>query len=140
MNKPAGTIGLKHRKTAEAGKKLVESLRKMLEEDDSIVFAYLHGSLVEKEFFRDVDVAVWIRNPRDAFKYEVDVSARLEVSLNTPIDLHVLNGAPLPFKHHVLTRGRLLFSRDEAERARIVDETIRQYADLRLLRYWSGEA
>lgn len=140
MNKPAGTAGLKYRKTAGAGEKLLESLGKMLEEDGGILFAYVHGSLVEKGFFRDVDVAVWIRNPGDAFKYEVNVSARLEVCLNIPIDLHVLNMAPLPFKHHVLTRGRLLFSRDEAERMRIVDETIRQYADLSLLRFLSGEA
>jgi len=140
VNKPVSTAGLKYRNTAEGEKKLLESLGKRLEEDGNIVFAYVHGSLVEKGFFRDVDVAVWIRNPGDAFKYEVDVSARLEVDLNIPIDLHVLNGAPLPFKHHVLTRGRLLFSRDEGERARIVDETIRQYADLSLLRSRSGEA
>lgn len=108
-------------------------MRKELEDIDDIVFAYVHGSFIGRNIFRDVDVAVWVRDLGKAWYYEVDLSAKLEVKLGIPIDIHVLNQAPLPFKHHVFTRDKLLFSRDGRTRIEIVDETIRQYIDVRLL-------
>ena len=34
-----------------------------------------------------------------------------------------------PFKYHVFTHGKLLFSRDDRLRLRLIDETLRQYLD-----------
>ena len=119
-----------HELPVEERVKLLNLLRERLEPKDDIVFAYVHGGLVERKMFRDVDVAVWIRNPEMSFYYTVDFSARLEVELGHPVDLHVLNEAPLPFKYRVFTRGKLLFSRDEGLRAAVVDKTIREYIDL----------
>ncbi|MGB9718900.1 MAG: type VII toxin-antitoxin system MntA family adenylyltransferase antitoxin [Thermoproteota archaeon] len=113
---------------------LLDELGKKLEKVGSILFAYVYGGFVERGFFRDVDVAVWIEDSGEAFRHEVELSSKLEAELKNPIDVHVLNEAPLPLRHIVFTRGRLLFSRDEEARIRIVDETIRQYADLRMLR------
>ncbi len=108
---------------------VVERLRNMLSPIEGIVFAYLHGGFIERSLFRDIDVAVWIKDPNDAFKYTVDLSAKLEISLGLPVDLHVLNEAPLPFKYRVFTKGRLLLSKDERLRARIINETVRKYLD-----------
>jgi len=125
----------KYRKlTAEEKERLLNGLRKELESVDGVVFAYVHGGFIEMEVFRDVDVAVWIENLEDAFSYEVDLSAKLEANFKTPIDLHVLNQAPQSFKHHAFTRGKLLFSKDEETRIKLVDETVRQYADVRALK------
>lgn len=128
-------VGFKYRKlTAEEKERLLNSLRKELEGVDGIVFAYVHGGFIEMEVFRDVDVAVWIKNPQDAFHYEVDLSAKIEANLKTPIDVHVLNQAPLSFKHYTFARGKLLFSKDEETRIKLIDETVRQYADARTLK------
>lgn len=110
--------------------RLVESISEELRSIDGVVFAYLHGGFLEKPFFRDVDVAIWIKDLEKAFDYTVNLSASLEAKLGYPIDLQVLNGAPLPFRHRVFTRGKLLFSKDERLRAAIVDETLRKYIDL----------
>jgi predicted nucleotidyltransferase len=127
-------VGFKYRKlTGEEKERLLNGLRKELDAVDGIVFAYVHGGFIEMKVFRDVDVAVWIKDPEDAFSYEVDLSAKLEANLKTPIDLHVLNQAPLSFKHHAFTRGKLLFSKDEETRIGMVDETVRQYADIKKL-------
>jgi len=119
-----------YRMSAEERQRLLSRLREELEADWGIVFAYVHGGFVEAEAFRDVDVAVWIEKPEEAFRYQVDFSARLETRFKIPLDLHVLNEAPLPFKHSVFTRGKLLFSRDEDVRVKVVDEIVRQYADV----------
>lgn len=113
--------------------KLIESLYKELRPIDGVVFAYIHGGFVERSFFRDIDIAVWVKDPKKAFYYTVSLSASLETRIGYPIDLHVLNEAPLPLKYHVFTRGKLLFSRDEILRTIIIDETLRRYIDFKEL-------
>lgn len=122
--------GFRYLRLSEPDKtQVVKKLESILSSIEGIVFAYLHGSFIERDLFRDIDVAVWIADPEKAFEYAVDLSTRLEIRLGLPLDLQVLNEAPLPFKYHVLTRGRLLLSRDEKLRARIVDEVVRKYLD-----------
>ncbi|MBO3842741.1 MAG: nucleotidyltransferase domain-containing protein [Candidatus Brockarchaeota archaeon] len=134
MDRPSGVAGFKYLKmNREEKERLLKRLGETLKNTGGVLFAYVYGGFVERMVFRDVDVAVWVENPREAFKYEVDLSARLEADLGVPVDIHVVNEAPLPLKHTVFTGGRLLFSSDEETRVRIVDETIRQYADLRIL-------
>jgi len=70
----------------------------------------------------------------DPFEYEVDLSSRIEADLEVPVDIHVLNEAPITFRYAVFKEGRPLFSKDERARIEVVDETVRQYADLRMLR------
>jgi len=113
--------------------RLISLLRERLRCVDDILFAYIHGSFVEGGPFRDVDVAVWIKSKDNAFYYTVDFSAKLQVEAGVPIDIHVLNEAPLPFKHHVFTRGKLLYSKNERLRLRVVDQTVRMYMDLKKL-------
>lgn len=113
---------------------LLRRLKGKLEKEGGILFAYVYGSFLEGRPFKDLDVAIWIEDSSKAFYYTVDFSARLEVELKVPVDVQVLNEAPLPFKHHIFTRGRLLFSREERLRMRLADEAIRQYLDLKRLR------
>jgi hypothetical protein len=119
--------------TAEQRLELLKGLVETLEGVPEVLFAYVHGSFVERPFFRDLDVALWLRDSSKAFYYTVDFSATLEVEVGVPVDLQVLNEAPLPFKFHVFAEGRLLFSRDEGLRMRLVDETLRHYFDIKLL-------
>jgi len=127
-------LEFKYRKLSDEQKlKLLERLKERLEGASEVVFAYVYGSFVERDSFRDLDAAIWIRNLGKAFYYTVDFSAKLEVEMGVPVDVQVLNEAPLPSKHRVFTRGRLLLSRDENLRLRLVDEVIRQYIDLKHL-------
>jgi len=121
------------RLSAEQKLRLLERLTERLEGVRELLFAYVHGSFMERDSVRDLDVAIWIGDPDRAFYYTVDFSAELEVEMRFPLDVQVLNQAPLPFRHYVFTRGRLLFSRDENLRVRLVDEVTRQYLDLKQL-------
>ena len=112
---------------------LLNRLVSRLKKDSEIIFAYVYGSFIKREFFRDLDVAVWLKNPSKAFGYVVNFSVRLEIELGVPVNVQVLNFAPLPFKFHVLTEGKLLYSRDEVFRVQLVDGVIRNYLDLKLI-------
>lgn len=117
----------------EEKERLVNRLKGLLEGVEGIVFAYAHGGFVELDTFRDVDVALWVKDSEEAFNYAVDLSAKLEAEVGVPVDIHVLNDAPLSFRRHVFTKGVLLLSFDEGFRLRMLDETLRRYFDLKML-------
>jgi predicted nucleotidyltransferase len=121
----------------EEKQKVLEKIKMVLEKDDEIVFAIVHGSFIERDSFRDIDIAIWIKNPEKALQYTISLPNKIEAETKFPIDIQVLNEAPLPFKHHFLTEGKTLFSKDEKLRTELANETIRQYFDLKLLTKYS---
>ncbi len=92
---------------------IIHDLRRRLEERAEISFAYLHGSFIDGPAFHDIDVAVYLApSPGDPFDYEMNLSIALTRALHLPVDVHLLNQAPLAFQHQVL-QGELLFARNE---------------------------
>ncbi len=97
-----------------------------LEQRQEILFAYLHGSFLDEDLpYHDVDVAVylkptWASGP-DLFEYEMTLSVDLTLALHIPVDVHVLNEAPLGFQHSVFHRGEILFIRDSDGDSRLTD-------------------
>jgi len=91
-------------------------LQRELEVRPEVVLALLHGSFSKGGAYRDIDVAVWLDperlSPDERFRYALDLSVHLHLQLGSPIDVRVLNDAPLAFRYHVL-RGRPLVVRDE---------------------------
>ena len=57
----------------------------------------------------------------------------LEAEVRLPVDVQVLNEAPLSFKYRVVTEGRLLLSRDERLRKELVNTITREYLDFQCL-------
>jgi len=97
-----------------------------------VYLAYLHSSFVQGEEFRDVDVAVFLGAgaPRstDDVEYEISLSLRLEKELGLPVDVKILNNAPLAFRYHA-SRGTLLLTRDESVREDFLNRTWSEYFD-----------
>ena len=111
-------------------------LQKALEAKSEIVFAYLHGSFAEGLPFHDVDVAVYL-DPAfamvtDIFDYEMSLSIELTRLLRFPVDVHVLNGAPLGFQHSVL-QGEVLLVRDEDKLTDFIERVALEYMDFAYL-------
>lgn len=104
---------------------LIAQLRDALLAEEQVRLAYLFGSALIAPDFRDVDVGVWASeldalHPGLRIEQRLQWGARLERSLRPRrfVDLHVLNGAPLPFQYTVVRTGRLLLVRSEIERIR----------------------
>ena len=90
-------------------------LREVLAARGEVDWAYLFGSFLDGVGYHDIDVGLYLRPslPRDqVFEYEMDLSTKLTMALHTPVDVHVLNGAPLGFQASAL-QGELLLVRDE---------------------------
>ena len=95
---------------------IVGDLRRELEARPEVGLAVLHGSFSKGGAYRDIDVAVWLAPERlsreERFRYALDLSVHLQRQLGNPIDVQVLNDAPLAFRYHAL-EGRPLVVRDE---------------------------
>lgn len=122
-------------KTKEVKKeKTVQKLKTFLSEEKEIVFAYLHGSFLNEDEFNDVDIVLYLDekilkkiNPVD---FEISLSLRLEKYLKVPVDVKILNCAPLSFRYHA-TRRYLLFSRDDLIREEFLVRTWGEYFDFK---------
>lgn len=116
-----------------------ESLKKKLASKiqtyPEILFCYIHGSFLDGAWFRDVDLAVYLKDDsfKDVFSYENRVSLELEGLIHLPIDIKVLNVTPLSFRYQV-SKGEVLFSRDEETRTAFLEKTWQLYLDLKPIR------
>ena len=96
--------------------KITAALKGLLEGHKEILFAYLHGSFAEGVRFRDVDVAVFVDEDLiergRALDFEISISLELQGALEAPIDVKVINYAPLAFQYYCTT-GTLLMCRND---------------------------
>ncbi len=112
--------------------KVVKKLADILKKREEVIFAYIHGSFL-KGNFRDVDVAIYLTESRDVF-YEIELEVELEETLKLPVDVRILNSAPLSFRFGVIKNGLILFSKDEQARVEFETRTISEYHDFAYFR------
>lgn len=115
-----------HQLSKKDKEKIKNSLNSIFKEKEEVIFAYLYGSFLSASWFKDVDVAVFVDkkkvNRKDVLNYEIDLSLELEKNLHLPVDVKILNYAPLSFKYEV-TKGEMIFTRDESLRFLFLEET-----------------
>ena len=106
-------------------------LRLELEGVSGLRFAYVYGSVLESDRVHDVDVGMFLDDPMVAQQMNMmdALSVTLSAAVGFPVDIRVLNEAPLPFLYHVL-RGRLLLCRDETFLTDMLEDVARRYLDL----------
>lgn len=121
--------------------RVTRTLAATLEAKPDLVFAWLHGSFLGGGF-HDVDVAVHLNAPADVCpRRALDLGLRLDRDTGFPVDVRVLNGAPVTFLFHVFREGRLLLSRNDERLADLMERTVREYLDMEpLLRRATIEA
>lgn len=97
-----------------------------------VMFAYVYGSFAEDIPFSDIDVGVYVSGilEEEATLYTLNLGQMLEKDVWFPIDLRVLNFAPVSFLYFVI-KGRLVYERDEDLRVRVAEHVILKYLDLK---------
>lgn len=115
----------------EEKKEIKNKLSSLLSKKGEIVFAYLHGSFIDAYWFRDLDIAIYLdenKLEKRALDYELNLSVELEKALKLPVDVKILNYAPLSFRYKI-TKGEKIFSRDEEIRYTFLEDTWHRYLD-----------
>lgn len=114
--------------------KIFEAIKYILTSMPEIIFAYVHGSFTEQEQkgFGDIDIAVYLKEESlndQMINYEIELEIKLEEKLNYPVDVRVLNFAPLSFQYHVIKGGTLMFEKDGDSRVDFQTRTLGFYFD-----------
>lgn len=101
---------------------------------EGIAAAWLFGSVARGTARpgSDVDIGVLLREdpPRTLEGYRFDLEAELERLLRVPVQLVVLNRAPVDLAQRVLRDGKLLVNQDPSRRIRFEIRTRNEYWDL----------
>lgn len=109
--------------------KIRSVLKEVIATIREVEFAYIHGSFTGDGGFHDLDVAIYISTEyMDPLEYELSISSMLEQRIRLPVDVRVLNHAPNSFCYEV-TRGEVVFSRNEAVRFNFIEGTWNKYLD-----------
>jgi predicted nucleotidyltransferase len=119
-----------HADAAERGQ-IVKALAARLAGDPIVRFAYLHGSFLEARGFHDIDVGVSLSSERVGRETETALQIASELSrlVDRPVDVRVLDCAPVTFRFHALG-GQLLTCRDEEALSAMLEDTMRRYFDM----------
>lgn len=120
---------------------VTEAIKIVLGRHPEILFAWLYGSFTRHEPFQDIDLAVCISrvicdmDPYTLYKLQMQVAREVEEKgiSPVPVDVRVLNDAPVEFQYEVIRTGRLVFERNREQRTEYEADIISRYLDLRYL-------
>ena len=126
----------------EEKQQIILRLGELLKARNDVLFAYVFGSFAEGLPFHDIDAGIYLAGEvqETASLLALELSHRISEELNMPVDVRVVNVAPVPFRYHVI-RGRLLFATDDDLHTQFVERTVQSYLDIEpLLRRGMKEA
>ena len=130
----------KQRIGEEQQRGLITELKTYFSKRVDVAFAYIYGSFSEGNSFRDIDIAVYLLEFNEESVPESDLSFTLSKSTGYPIEVMILNRAPVSFQLSVLKKGVLLVSKSEDLRTDFIDDVGRRYRDYSHFRNLALEA
>ncbi len=113
----------------------ISESKKVLAEDNNVVFAYIFGGLVEDKVkpLSDVDLAVYLRNLDNLAEYKINLFDRLTNSLGTSeLDLIILNTASVSIAGRILQHKQNLIDKDPPVRHTYESLTLRKFFDFKV--------
>ncbi|MBW1702877.1 MAG: hypothetical protein JRJ50_12320 [Deltaproteobacteria bacterium] len=110
----------------------MDALVRVLSENDSVIFAYIYGSVLEGGGANDIDIAVFAKADSDPnqLSAELKVSLHNETSLPPDVfDVRILNAVSehgdlfgLLYLKRVLEDGKILVDKDPVDRADFLEQ------------------
>lgn len=121
----------RHRLSDRKKKEIFERLEQCLHSEMSgLLAAYVFGSFTAGNDFGDIDLALLMDTAiSDSLELELSAENSLGQLLHLPVDVRVLNRAPLSFQYRVIREGRLVLDSDPNRRADFEGQVLKRYFD-----------
>ena len=120
-----------YRLTDQDRQRITDLLAAKLMAEPTVAFAYVFGSFLEMNPIHDVDVGIYL-HPSDRKRETEGVASlarRLTDATGLPVDVRILNQAPMTFLYHVV-RGHLLVSKNDDLLTSTLENVSRRYLDI----------
>lgn len=109
---------------------VVKQIVSALTEYDEIILAYVFGSFIQSDYFSDIDLGILLEETlATPLNIELQLEIALEDIVHYPIDVRILNQAPLSFCQNVIRYGRVVLEKDANLRADFMGRILKQYFD-----------
>jgi predicted nucleotidyltransferase len=117
-------------------KSMMERIAQIISNYPEVQTAYVFGSFLEREDFRDIDIALLFSENSSSYralKLALHIGSDLDLGIKPgrDFDVRVLNNAHPEFQYEVVKNGRSVFSRNKQERYDFEAEVISAYLDLK---------
>ncbi len=109
-------------------KQVRHRIAELIKKKSNIAFAYIHGSFAADGAFRDIDVSVFFID-NSSLDEEIELASLLSKKIKADVDVTRLNQAPIYFQASVITKGNLLFSRNDNLWTDFLEKTGRKYRE-----------
>ena len=114
---------------------ILRHLTSCLETRGEIETVYVFGSFLEKAPFSDIDLGIMTQvEPQNPIDYEIQMEQELQGEIGFPVDVRVINAAPVPFVYNIVRHGLLLIDKDSSRRADFESLILRKYFDFQYYR------
>lgn len=121
-----------HQVAAEQKGQIRAAISQMTAARPEVLAAFLFGSFPTEPRFHDFDVAVIVDlqlvSHAAAPGLASDLATELEWKTGLPVDLIVLNFAPIALRYHA-SRGEVLFQKDQEVLDEFLERTWKEYLD-----------
>ena len=125
---------IKNKLLSQQKEAILQTITNKLYSDQSILFAFVHGSFIEEELpFRDIDIAVYFdveAARKDLVDLCLELSLNLSALVGVPVDVHDLNTSRIGFSYEA-TSGKLLYTVNEELSYDFIENIRMKYYDLK---------
>jgi len=132
-----GVRNMHKRRLSPRGKKVVmEKISDTLKAKEYILFAYIFGSFASDNVFKDIDVGIFVSRVGNEppLKLEVQLEGEIGDAIGIPVDIRIINNAPVPFVYNVLKGGTVIVDNNRSFRSDFEGLVYKRYFDFQHLR------
>jgi predicted nucleotidyltransferase len=120
----------KHSVTKQRKDEISETITSLLEPHREICTVYLHGSFLTNDLFADLDLGLLLEHPpENLLGYEFEIEITIERQVNFPVDVRVLNNAPVSYIQNVIRNGKVILDKKPDKRSDFESYSLRKYFD-----------
>lgn len=126
----------KRRLPAKEKEVLTGKITDILKAKEYILFAYIFGSFVSEDAFKDVDIAIFTSGveSESPMKLELTLEGEIEYAIHIPVDIRIINDAPVSFIYNVLKGGIVIVDNNKSLRSDFEGLVYKKYFDFQYLR------
>jgi predicted nucleotidyltransferase len=122
---------MKYRLTKKRREQIIHKIAShLLKGYPDVMTAYVFGSFLTSRFFSDIDLGVFLTTASDSMlDFELSLESRISRIARYPVDVRVLNRAPISFTQNVFRTGKVILDRDPNIRADFEGRILKLFFD-----------
>ena len=109
---------------------IAETIASILARHQEIYCVYIHGSFINGDLFADIDLGLLlVHPPENLLEYEFEIEIAVERQVSFPVDVRVLNNAPISFIQNIIRHGKVILDKNPNTRSDFESYSLRKYFD-----------